>query len=50
MGLAVQAIGVGIPVTAALQRASSDGLPASITHYTVRLIWREIFAAVPTSR
>jgi hypothetical protein len=41
-GLALQAIGVGIPVTAALQRASSDGALASITHYTVRLVWHEM--------
>lgn len=41
-GLALQVIGVGIPVTAALQRASSDGVLASITHYTVRLVWHEM--------
>jgi hypothetical protein len=41
-GLALQAIGVGIPVTAALRRASSDGLFGSITHYTVRLVWHEL--------
>jgi hypothetical protein len=41
-GLALQVIGVGIPVTAALQRASSDGALASITHYTVRLVWHEM--------
>ena len=41
-GLALQVVGVGIPVTAALQRASSDGALASITHYTVRLVWHEM--------
>ena len=41
-GLALQAIGVGIPVTAALRRAGSDGLLGSITHYTVRLVWHEL--------
>ncbi len=41
-GLVLQVIGVGIPVTAALQRASRDGALASITHYTVRLVWHEM--------
>lgn len=41
-GLALQAIGVGIPVTVALRRASRDGLLGSITHYTVRLVWHEL--------
>ena len=41
-GLALQAIGVGIPVTAALRRAGHEGPLASITHYTVRLIWHEM--------
>jgi len=40
--LALQVIGVGIPVAAALQRASSDGVLASVTHYTVRLVWHEM--------
>ena len=39
-GLALQVIGVGIPVTAALERASKDGVLGSITGYTVRLVWR----------
>lgn len=41
-GLALQAIGVGIPVTVALRRANRDGALASITHYTVRLVWHEM--------
>jgi uncharacterized membrane protein YczE len=41
-GLALQAIGVGIPVTVALRRASQDGLLGSITHYTVRLVGHEL--------
>ena len=40
--LALQAIGVGIPVTAALRRANTDGVLGSITHYTFRLIWHEM--------
>ncbi len=41
-GLALQAIGVGIPVTVALRRANQDGVLGSITHYTVRLVWHEL--------
>jgi hypothetical protein len=41
-GLALQAIGVGIPVTVALRRANRDGVLGSITHYTVRLVWHEL--------
>jgi hypothetical protein len=41
-GLALQAIGLGIPITAALRRASHDGVLGSITHYTVRLVWHEM--------
>ena len=41
-GLAFQAIGVGIPVTVALGRANRDGALASITHYTIRLVWHEM--------
>jgi hypothetical protein len=37
-GLALQAISVAIPVTTALRRAGHDGLLASMTHYTIRLI------------
>jgi hypothetical protein len=41
-GLALQTIGVGIPVTAALRRANQDGVLGSVTHYTVRLVWHEM--------
>ena len=41
-GLAIQAIGVGIPVIVALRRASRDGPLGSVTHYTVRLVWHEM--------
>jgi hypothetical protein len=41
-GLALQVIGVGIPVTVALRRANKDGLVGSVTHYTVRLVWHEM--------
>ena len=41
-GLALQAIGVGIPVTVALRRANKDGVLGSFTHYTVRLVWHEM--------
>lgn len=41
-GLALQAVGVGVPVTVALLRANQDGLLGSITHYTVRLVGHEL--------
>jgi len=41
-GLALQAIGIGIPVTAALREANREGLLGSVTHYTVRLVWHEM--------
>jgi hypothetical protein len=41
-GLALQTIGVGIPVTVALRRANQDGVFGSVTHYTVRLVWHEM--------
>lgn len=41
-GLALQVVGVGIPVTVALFRASRDGPLGTITHYTVRLVWHEL--------
>jgi hypothetical protein len=41
-GLALQVVGVGIPVTVALLRASRDGPLGSITHYTIRLVWHEL--------
>ncbi|HEY5318498.1 MAG TPA: hypothetical protein VIJ20_10985 [Solirubrobacteraceae bacterium] len=41
-GLALQAIGIGIPVTSALRRADRAGLLGNVTHYTVRLVWHEM--------
>jgi hypothetical protein len=41
-GLALQVIGVGIPVTIALRRAHESGVGGAITHYTVRLVWHEM--------
>ncbi|MGI8711592.1 MAG: hypothetical protein ACR2NR_00080 [Solirubrobacteraceae bacterium] len=41
-GLTLQALGVGIPVTAALKRANTDGVLGSFTHYSVRLVGREM--------
>lgn len=41
-GLALQAVGVGIPITAALSRANKDGVGGTLTHYTVRLVWHEM--------
>jgi hypothetical protein len=41
-GLALQAVGVGIPLTAALSRANKDGVGGTLTHYTVRLVWHEM--------
>jgi hypothetical protein len=41
-GLAFQAVGVGIPLTAALSRANRDGVDGTLTHYTVRLVWHEM--------
>lgn len=41
-GFALQVIGVGMPVTAALRRANEDGVLGSVTHYTVRLVWHEM--------
>lgn len=41
-GLALQVIGVGIPVVAAVRRAHEDGIGGAITHYTVRLVWHEM--------
>jgi hypothetical protein len=41
-GLALQTIGVGIPVTTALREANREGLLGSVTHYTVRLVWHEM--------
>ncbi|HWF73260.1 MAG TPA: hypothetical protein VG186_07945 [Solirubrobacteraceae bacterium] len=41
-GVALQAIGLGIPVTVALRRADRAGLVGNLTHYTVRLVWHEM--------
>lgn len=41
-GLALQVIGVGIPVVAAVHRAHETGVVGGITHYTVRLVWHEM--------
>ncbi|MDA8069535.1 MAG: hypothetical protein M0T77_13155 [Actinomycetota bacterium] len=41
-GLALQAVGVGIPLTAALSRANKDGVGGTLTRYTVRLVWHEM--------
>jgi hypothetical protein len=41
-GVALQAVGVGLPVTAALRRANKDGVLGSLTRYTVRLVWHEM--------
>ena len=41
-GLALQVVGVGIPVVTALHRAHEAGLGGAVTHYTVRLVWHEM--------
>jgi hypothetical protein len=41
-GVSLQAIGVGLPVTAALRHANKDGVLGSVTRYTVRLVWHEM--------
>ena len=41
-GLVLQLIGVGIPAVTALHRAREAGLGGTVTHYTIRLVWREI--------
>ncbi len=41
-GLALQAVGVGIPLTTAFSRANKDGVGGTLTHYTVRLVWHEM--------
>jgi hypothetical protein len=41
-GLALQVIGVGIPVVAALHRAREAGIGSAVTHYTIRLVWHEM--------
>lgn len=41
-GLALQVIGVGIPVVTALRRAHEAGVGGALTHYTIRLVWHEM--------
>lgn len=41
-GLALQVIGVAIPVVAAVERANHDSVIAAVTHYTVRLVLHEM--------
>jgi hypothetical protein len=41
-GLALQMIGVGIPVVTALHRAHESGVGGAVTHYTIRLVWHEM--------
>ncbi len=41
-GIALQAIGVAIPVVVAVQRARHDGVGGSITRATIRLVWHQM--------
>lgn len=41
-GLALQTIGVGIPVVAAVRRAHDASVGGAVTHYTIRLVWHEM--------
>jgi hypothetical protein len=41
-GLALQVIGVGIPVAEAVRRAHEAGVGGALTHYTIRLVWHEM--------
>jgi hypothetical protein len=41
-GLALQAIGVAVPVAEGIRRAHESGLGGAITHYTLRLVWHEM--------
>jgi hypothetical protein len=41
-GLALQVIGVGIPVATAIHRAHEAGVGGALTHYTTRLVWHEM--------
>ncbi len=41
-GLAMQVIGVAIPVVTAVRRAHEAGVGAALTHYTIRLVWHEM--------
>jgi hypothetical protein len=40
-GLALQVIGVGIPVVTAIRRAH-EAVGGALTHYTIRLVWHEM--------
>ena len=41
-GLALQVVGVGVPVAAAIRRAHEAGVGGALTHYTIRLVWHEM--------
>jgi hypothetical protein len=41
-GLALQVIGMGIPVVTAVHRAHESGVGGALTHYTIRLVWHEM--------
>ena len=41
-GLALQVVGVGVPVVTALHRAHEASVGGAVTHYTVRLTWHEM--------
>lgn len=41
-GLALQVIGMGIPVATAVHRAHESGVGGALTHYTIRLVWHEM--------
>jgi hypothetical protein len=41
-GLALQVIGVGIPVVTAVHRAHEAGVGGALSHYTLRLVWHEM--------
>jgi hypothetical protein len=41
-GLALQGIGVAIPVTEGIRRAHESGVGGYLTHYTLRLVWDEM--------
>jgi hypothetical protein len=41
-GVALQVIGVAIPVAEGIRRAHESGVGGAITHYTLRLVWHEM--------
>jgi hypothetical protein len=41
-GVALQVIGLGIPVATAVHRAHETGVGGALTHYTIRLVWHEM--------